>query len=313
MMVMISTLIRYRSRLLPLVAAASFLTAGAPAVHAADHGDQQFTAAINGAQIAYTITGDSGLPILLIHGYPLDGNLFAKQRRVLGANYRVITVDLRGFGKSVAPDAQGSVDLYANDMLALIAQLNLGPMVVGGHSLGGAIALRMYQLDPTVFFGLILNDAAAFPPTTAEQFMWRGYQQQATESGATSFVSPLIPEFLTGNTRQNRPTPGAEVTSQILGASVNALVGGAHALETRPDFRQVFSTISVPTLLLYGQEDSLTPMEQAKTLNSAIAGSKLVIIPNASHGVIRERAGLSNAAILEWLSTTVAGYIPPPV
>ena len=144
---------------------------------------QQFTTTINGAQIAYTVTGSGGTAIVLIHGYPLNGDLFARQRHALSASYKVITIDLRGFGKSVAPDDQGSIAQYASDVLALMDQLNIQQAIIGGHSMGGAITLELYQMVPTRFLGMILNDAAAFPPSIVEQNMWQGYQQQAQAGG----------------------------------------------------------------------------------------------------------------------------------
>ncbi len=284
---------------LPLIAALSIF---ASAVSARAQATQQFTATVNGAQIAYTVTGSGSQTIFLIHGYPLNGELFAKQRKALGSTYRVITVDLRGFGNSIAPDQQGSIDLYARDMLALLDQLGIQQAIIGGHSMGGAITVRLYELAPTRFLGMILNDAAVFPPTTVEQNMWIGYQQQAPVLGAPSLLPLLLPEFLTGHTRSTRPGLVAKVSQLVEAASLNGLVGGAHALQTRPDFSQTFGTISVPTLILYGEEDSLTPMEQAKMLHVAIDPSELVIIPGATHGVVREAPAAANAAITDWLS-----------
>ena len=268
---------------------------------------QRFSAALNGAQISYAVTGDSAPVILLIHGYPLNGELFVKQRKALSAaGFRVITPDLRGFGDSVAPDENGSIDLYADDMFALLDQLGVSQAIIGGHSMGGAIALRMYQRAPERFLGMILNDPAAFPPPTVEQFMWRGYQQQARELGGASLVPLLLPEFLTGATRSKNFVLGSKTAALTTAASLNGLVGGAKALETRPDLQPVFPTISVPTLIVYGQEDSLTPIEQALALHGAIATSKLKIIPGASHGVVREAPGAANAAIVKWLGRKFA-------
>ncbi len=292
------------SFLLAFVATTCLLGFGATTVCAQNQGTQQFTTTINGATIAYSITGASGTPILLIHGYPLNGDLFEKQRQALSASYEVITMDVRGFGNSVAPDTQGTYDLYASDALALLDYLNIPQAIIGGHSMGGGIVTRLYQLAPTRFLGLILNDAAVMPPPTVEQNMWRGYQRQATEMGANVLFLPLLlPEFLTGHTRATRPALVVKVSNQVRAASLNGLIGGAHALETRPDLRPVFPTITVPTLILYGQEDSLTPMEQAQMISSEIPGSTLAIIPGASHGVIREAAGQANAVIASWLSS----------
>ena len=260
---------------------------------------RRYTAQINGATISYTITG-RGEPLVLIHGYPLNGDLFDRQRQLLSLGFRVITLDLRGFGRSVAPDDAGSIDLYAQDVIGLLNLLNIQQAIIGGHSMGGAVTLRLYQIAPQRFRGMILNDPAAFPPPTVEQFLWRGYQQQSREQGAASLVPLLLPEFLTGKTRNERPELVTEVTNLILAASVNGLVGGARALETRPDFRPLFPTIAVPVLLLYGEEDSLTPMEQGRMLRQMIPNSELAIVRGATHGVIREEPLISNFIITSW-------------
>ena len=291
------------SSLLSLAAALCLLGAGTPAARAQT--TERFTTQINGATISYAVTGSGATTLFLIHGYPLNGDLFAKQRQAFGATYRVITPDLRGFGASTAPDENASIEIYANDMRALLDQLGIQQAIIGGHSMGGAIALQMYSQAPNRFLGLILNDAAAMPPPTVERFMWQGYQRQVHQMEGNTLILPLLlPEFLTGATRTAKPALAVKVANLVRAASTNGLVGGASALENRPDFSAVFPTISVPTLILYGQEDSLTPMEQARMLQSLIPHSTLVIVPGATHGVIREAPGAANAAIQTWLNTS---------
>lgn len=276
---------------------------GAVAAHAQHPAEGQF-ADINGARIFYTVTGQ-GEPMVLIHGYPLNGNLFAKQREELSQRFQVITLDLRGFGQSVAPDERGSISIYARDVLALLDTLGIQQAIIGGHSMGGIITLEIYRRAPERFKGMLLIDPAAAPPPIVEQFLWRGYARQSRELGVESLLPLLLPEFLTGNTRQNKPEMVAAVSDLIRQASLNGLVGGARALRTRPDLTGVLPTITVPTLLLYGEEDSLTPIEQGKMLQAAIPNSELAIISNASHGAIMERAQRANNIILRWAAQTL--------
>ena len=263
---------------------------------------RRFSADINGASISYTVTGLRGETIVLIHGYPLNGDLFERQRRVLGFNNRVITIDLRGFGRSTTPNDQATIDLYVDDVSALLTRLGISQAIIGGHSMGGAITLRLYQREPQRFRGMILSDAVFMPPPTIEQFMWRGYQQQLRESGVGSIVPILLPEFVTGRNRTDRPELATEITNQILMASVNGAIGGARALETRPDLRPILPAITVPTLILFGEEDSLTPIETARMLDAMIPNSDLSIIRGATHGAIREEGDTANAIIQEWLT-----------
>lgn len=289
------------SSLLAILAAACLLGTHATTSHAQSAPTQEYTASINGATIAYTITGGGGDTVLLIHGYPLNGNLFEKQREALSGSYRVITVDLRGFGDSVAPDSNASIQIYANDVLALMDQLGISQAIIGGHSMGGAVTVQLYQMAPTRFLGMILNDAAVMPPPVAEQYMWLGFVEQAPMTQASGLLPLLVPNFLTGATRTTRPGLVQKVSQQIDAASLNGLIGGAHALQTRPDYSALFAQIAVPVLLLYGQEDTLTPVEQAMMLHTLLPQSKLVIVAGASHAVVREQPGAANTAILHWL------------
>ncbi|WP_309572666.1 alpha/beta hydrolase, partial [Deinococcus sp.] len=136
---------------------------------------QQGMLDVNGAQIHYVSVG-TGTPMLLIHGYPLSGELFARNRDALAAaGYRVITIDLRGFGQSSAPASDpGSLKTYAMDALAVMDQLNVPKAIIGGMSMGGPIAFEMWRTAPERFSGLILIDTLANPAGIVEQNIWKG-------------------------------------------------------------------------------------------------------------------------------------------
>ena len=163
----------------------------------------------------------------------------------------------------------------------------------------------MYQIQPTRIQAILLNDPAALPPPITEQYTWRGYAAESAMYGSDPLIPSLLPQFLTGFDRATKPDLVIDVSNLILAASSNGLIGGADALAKRPDFTALFPTISVPVLLLYGQEDPLTPIEQANQLGAVIPLSTLVVVPKASHAVIREKSEAANGAILSWLSASV--------
>lgn len=296
-------------RIAPLLLLATLLlTAGYPAAASAPPATEGQFAEINGARIYYTVTGQ-GEPLVLIHGYPLSGNLFRRQRQTLSRVFQVITLDLRGFGRSIAPDEQASIDIYTSDVLALLNLLQVQQAVIGGHSMGGITTLNLYRRAPDRFRGMLLIDTTAAPPSTVEQFLWRGYAQQAREQGAESLLPLLLPEFLGGETRQHRPFLVTEVADLIRQASTNGLVGGATALAERPDLTGVLPTITVPTLILFGEEDSLTPIETARMLQAGIPDAQLAILDRASHGAIRERGARANRIIQRWAARTMESVI----
>jgi pimeloyl-ACP methyl ester carboxylesterase len=265
---------------------------------------QEGMLSVNGAQIHYVSEG-SGTPLVLLHGYPLSGELFARNRAPLAAaGYRVITIDHRGYGQSTAPASDpGSLQTYAQDALAVMDQLNVSKAIIGGMSMGGPIAFEMYRSAPERFMGLILIDTIANPAGIVEQNIWKGMAQKAVTFGPQSLAPELLKDMLTGQTRAQRPADAAFLTGIVKQASVAGDVAGATVLATRPDSLPTLKTITVPTLILEGREDTVYPPEFSLKMQQNIPGSTLVIIPGAAHAAIFEKAAAANAAIISWAKT----------
>jgi pimeloyl-ACP methyl ester carboxylesterase len=259
----------------------------------------------DGARIYYQVQGQ-GTPLMLMHGYPLNGGLFRDNVTALAANYQVITPDLRGFGKSEAPDEQASIEIYAQDMLAVLDQLNIDKAIIGGMSMGGMTLFEMYRKAPERFTGVILIDTSHLPAGVAEANLWRGYAKQAKLVGIDSLVMSLMPDMLSGKTRSENQALVDYVGGLVKEASLNGAVGGGNALASRPDSTATLATITVPTLIIVGQEDTVTPLEVAQQMNQGIVGSQLTIIPAAAHAATLELAQQTNDAILAWAQTTLA-------
>ncbi|MBI0446350.1 alpha/beta fold hydrolase [Deinococcus sp. DB0503] len=292
-----STLFSCTASVLTLILLAAPALAGGSGGPAAQQGFLD----LNGARIHYVSQG-SGTPLLLLHGYPLSGELFARNRDTLAsAGFRVITIDHRGYGQSTAPaDNPGDLATYAQDALAVLEQLHVNKAVIGGMSMGGPIAFEMYRRAPERFSGLILIDTIANPASVVEQALWKGMAQKASLYGPQSLAPELIKDMLTGMTRMNRPADAKFLTGIVKQASVAADVAGANVLATRPDSIPTLKTITVPTLILEGLEDTVYPPEFSMKMQQNIAGSNLVIIPGAAHAAIYEKASAANRAIIDW-------------
>lgn len=285
--------------LLSLFILASLASAGGAGAPATREG----FANVNGASIHYTVSG-RGQPVLLIHGYPLSGELFSRNRAALSQNYQVITMDLRGFGKSSAPsDNPGSLQSYARDALGVLDTLNIPKAVIGGMSMGGPVVFELYRTAPERFSGMILIDTIANPASIVEQYLWKGMAQKAVTYGPQALVGELLKDMLTGETRQKMPDQALFLGGLVKQASVAGEVAGANVLATRPDSVPTLKTITVPTLILEGREDTVYPPEFSEKMHQNIAGSRLVIIPGAAHALTYEKANEVNAAMLDWLTT----------
>lgn len=255
------------------------------------------TVQVNGATIAYRVQG-SGQPMLLVHGFPLSGELFAKNRAVLARKYKVITPDLRGFGMSKTPDDKGSVQIYAKDMLAVMDHLKIKKAIIGGMSMGGPVVLEMYREAPDRFTGLMLIDSTTSPANDVEKAQWPGFGQQATDKGVGSMVPVLMPNMLTAKTRMKNMGLVQNLTNIVKMGSVKAAVGGGQTLATRPDSRT--TKIKVPVLLLVGMDDPIYPVEMNQKMHQDIPSSHLTVIPGAAHAAIIEKPAESTAAIESW-------------
>jgi pimeloyl-ACP methyl ester carboxylesterase len=253
----------------------------------------------DGARIYYQTQGE-GTPLLLIHGYPLNGGLFRDNVTALVANYQVITPDLRGFGRSEAPNEQASIETYAQDMLAVMDHLEIEKALIGGMSMGGMTLFEMYRQAPERFAGAVLIDTSHLPAGVAEADLWRGYAKQAQQQGVESLVMSLLPDMLTGATRSGNPELVTYLGGLVKEASLEGAVGGGNALAARPDSAATLGTVTVPTLIIVGQEDTVTALEVAQQMNQGIAGSQLTVISGASHAATLEVAEQTNQAILAW-------------
>ncbi len=255
-----------------------------------------------GSTIFYQVTG-TGTPLVLIHGYPLSGALFQYQQTALAARFKVITLDLPGFGRSSAPVGFGSTALYARYVLALLDHLGVGKAIIGGHSMGGIITQELYREAPERFAGMILIDTIAATASPIEQGEWTGYFALASEKGVSSIIPTITPQLLTGNTLLNTPPVGTAIMDIIAEGSIAGAQTGAETLAIRPDYTAQLGTITVPTLIVEGADDVVYAVPIAKAIQADIKGSTLALIANAGHVSIFEQPDAANAAILGWAAS----------
>ena len=257
---------------------------------------------VNGANIAYRVQGH-GPAMMLMHGFPLSGELFAKNRSALSRRYTVVTPDLRGFGNSTTPDSRGSVAIYAKDMLGVMDHLHIRRAIIGGMSMGGPVVLEMYREAPQRFRGMILIDSTSSPAAIVEQGQWPAFGKQAQQKGVASMIPILMPQMLTGPTRMAHPELVKFIGGIVKKGSVNAAIGGGSTLANRPDSRPTLAHINVPVLIIVGIDDPIYPVEMQKMMQASAYGSKLAVIPGAAHAAIIEQPEACNRAILAWESS----------
>jgi pimeloyl-ACP methyl ester carboxylesterase len=254
-------------------------------------------AQINGITLHYDDQGQ-GTPLLLVHAFPMNSALWQPQLEALAGEARVIVPDLRGFGASEVPNGPYTMETFADDLAALLDQLQIEQVVLAGVSMGGYIAFAFWRRYASRVRALVLSDTRATADGDEARAGRESNAQLAETQGARVIADMMLPNLLS-------PTATTEVQNRVRDIIVsNQPYGIASALRgmaLRPDSSDLLPSINVPTLLLVGSEDGLTSPDEMRGLQQGIAGSRLVEIPGAGHLPNFENAEEFTAALREFV------------
>lgn len=239
---------------------------------------------VDNLKVSYTDEGPDNAPvIILIHGFPLNKSMWNKQVEVLIEKCRVIAYDVRGHGSSEAGTDDFSVELFANDLIALMDSLKIESATLCGLSMGGYIALNAIENYPKRFDALILCDTSCAADSSEakekrlmaiESIDRYGVEQYANESLKNLFAAE---SFVT-----NRETI-LWVKEMITETPVKTFSNTLIALAERKEACDNLYKIEVPVLILVGNEDSITPPYMAMFMQNNIRGSQFHIVEHAGH------------------------------
>jgi len=256
---------------------------------------------IDGVEIEYDVRGE-GAPLLLLHAFPLGLFMWEAQVEALSATHRVVRFDARGFGGSAAGADPLTMERIADDGAALLDHLGIEKAVVGGCSMGGYAAFAFVRRHPQRLVGLVLQDTRAGADTAEARANRATLAAKVMAEGASAAVEAFLPKLLGETTQRERLALVASVRERILGTPPQGIANALHGLAARADSRETLPTIAVPTLVLVGAEDVLTPPSEAATLAAAIPTARLDVIPAAGHLANLENPGAVNAALLAFLA-----------
>jgi len=261
-------------------------------------------AAIAGARIGYDESG-SGLPVVFLHGFPHDRTLWTAQRAALAAQARCLTPDLRGFGDS-STHGPFTMDQYADDVVALLDALGIPQAVICGLSMGGYVAFALWRRHPSRVRALVLCDTRA----EADSLEARGRREAqialVRAQGPSAIVEPMLTGMVGADTRAQRPEVLTGLRTMMGRQSAAGVIGALQALRDRPDSRPTLGTITVPVLVVVGDQDALTPIADARRIAEGLppaARVRLEVIAGAGHVPCLERPSAMTHAIGDFLST----------
>ncbi|MEX2144489.1 MAG: alpha/beta fold hydrolase [Anaerolineales bacterium] len=226
----------------------------------------------------------SGLPLLLIHGFPLSSLMWAGQLESLSAQAQVLAPDLPGFGDSPIADPKYTVERYAEDCAAILDALDLlQPVAIGGLSMGGYIALAFARLFPERVGALLLISTRAGADSAEGKAGRDKTIAGVKEHGASAVSEAMYPKLLAPANYDGQPVVAARAKDLMLTASPAGIIAALSAMRDRPDSTPDLASIYVPTLIVHGRQDQLLPPSEAEAMAAAIKGSQLHLIDNAGH------------------------------
>ena len=194
------------------------------------------------------------------------------------------------------------MDLLARDVHALIDHLHLEPVVLGGLSMGGYVALAFMRLFPQRVRALILADTRAEADTVEARSRREQQAQKVLNNGTMEVVDQMVLKMFTEKTAREDPKLVERVRRMMESTSPTGIAGALLGMAQRPDLTPFLDSIRVPTLILVGSQDSVTTVEHARKMERGIPGSQLVVVPDAAHLTTLERPREVNAAIGGFLS-----------
>ena len=258
-------------------------------------------ATIDGRTVRYLDAG-SGWPVVLIHAFPLNADMWRPQLERVPEGWRFIGPDMRGFGPDAAGDSgRATLDDMAADVAALLDVLGIDPAVIGGLSMGGYVTFALFRLAPERFSGMILADTKATADTAEGLEGRRRMIALARAEGPAGVAESMLPRLLGDTSTERRPDLATKVRAMIGSCRTQGIVAAVEAIMARPDSTQDLARISCPTLVIVGEEDGLTPVSDAVALQNQISRSRLVILPEAGH--------LSNLEVPDGFALAVSDFL----
>ncbi len=228
----------------------------------------------------------AGRVVVLLHGFPLDRTMWVEQVRALSPKFRLVVPDLRGHGNSPATSEHAySMDLLAADVVELLDRLEIfEPVSLCGLSMGGYVAFSLVLNHASRFDRLVLMDtrASADSSETAQRRETNARELESTGS-MRSIASTMEPKLFGETSRKVGLEAIERTTAVMMNTDPRGAAAALRGMAVRPDRRPILASIALPTLVVVGEEDMLTPPAEAQEIASGVPGARLELVSKAGH------------------------------
>jgi 3-oxoadipate enol-lactonase len=240
------------------------------------------------AEISYHLLG-SGPAVVLLHPFPVNHHFWGPVARGLESHYQLLMPDLRGIGASGVGDGPSTMQKHARDIARLCDECRIDRAVFVGVSIGGYILFEFWRQFRDRVQALVLSDTKAEPDTDEARAGRLKSADDIERDGVEPFLDGLFPKLIGASTFRNRPDIVADARRMAMSAAPEGIAAALLGMGVRPDSVPTLRTIDVPTLLIYGEEDILTPAADANLIHGQVRGSVLHMVPRAGHYAFLEQ------------------------
>jgi pimeloyl-ACP methyl ester carboxylesterase len=246
----------------------------------------------------------SGTTLLLIHGFPLNLEMWRPQIEFFSNQHRVIAIDLRGHGLTPPTTGPYSMDLLADDCAAVLAALGVhDPVVVCGFSMGGYISFALYRRHPELFSGLILTATRAGADTDQARANREKAIAGTKELGAQPVLDTMLKSLLAPETYQSNPDLVKNVADILSRSTGEGIVSALEGMKERADSTGLLKQIKVPTLIFHGADDQIISLGESETMESGIPNSRLEVVTHAGHLLNMEQPDAFNKSAFNFMES----------
>ena len=237
--------------------------------------------ALRGTSLYYEAAGE-GVPVCLLHGFPLDGRVWGGVASDLTASWRTVIPDLRGFGRSFDPadaDRPFSIDDLADDVHVLLGGLGVLPCVVVGLSMGGYVALALAERHRADLLALALVDTKAAADTPEARQKRQAMIDLVDRGGSSAVAGAMFPEMVADVAGPMSP----RLESIMVECPTATIRRSLVAMRDRPDRTALLPTLDLPAAVVVGEHDRITPPDAARSMSDALPDATLTVVGGAGH------------------------------
>ncbi|MBL0176596.1 MAG: alpha/beta fold hydrolase [Ignavibacteria bacterium] len=244
----------------------------------------------------------SGYPVVFIHAFPMNADMWAPQIGALRDGFRVVAYDMPGFARAAPALAPASMEGAADEFIALLDHLGIERCVAAGCSLGGYIAMAVARLHPARLGGLVLADTRSGPDSAEAAANRIKQAAEVRANGIGSVVEAMVPKLLSDASRAAHPSLESRVRGIMERATPEGTACMLEAMAARPSSDATLAALDIPACVLVGEHDALTPPSEAALMAGLLRHAELRVIPDAGHLSNLEAPDVFNAHLRGFLA-----------